>query len=182
MLPNPEKYLQQSHESDDDSGSSATAASWFLNKHTPSRGWPRNRTTPSHCGDAFSHPVTHTAAEDDAVELDVASMPLPEQERQAGKPDAITQAFVDGAAPLLSLTFDNQEAKNSAVEDLRKQQYWLVTKPLTLTLLSIIFIKRVVDFHFSFFRSPPKQWPDGEFRLNMFEYNESYQYIDFADF
>ncbi|MGL6355308.1 hypothetical protein ACSZMT_16735 [Aeromonas veronii] len=47
-------------------------------------------------------------------------MPLPEQERQAGKPDAITQAFVDGAAPLLSLLFDNQEAKNSAVEDLRE--------------------------------------------------------------
>lgn len=61
---------------------------------------------------------------------------LPEQERQAGKPDAITQAFVDGAAPLLSLLFDNQSKKNSAVRISGKQQYWLVTKPLTLTLLS----------------------------------------------
>lgn len=118
MLHNPEKYLQQSHESDGDSGSSAAAV--VLNNTPQAEDGRETEPTPSHCEDAAQPSIDTLAAEDDAVELDVASMPLPEQERQAGKPDAITQAFVDGAAPLLSLLFDNQEAKNSAVEDLRE--------------------------------------------------------------
>lgn len=118
MLHNPEKYLQQSHESDDDSGSSAAAV--VLNNTPQAEDGRETEPTPSHCEDAAQPSIDTLVAEDDAVELDVASMPLPEQERQAGKPDAITQAFVDGAAPLLSLLFDNQEAKNSAVEDLRE--------------------------------------------------------------
>lgn len=118
MLHNPEKYLQQSQESDDDVGSSA--ASVVLNNTPQAEDGRETEPTPSHCEDAAQPSIDTPAAEDDAVELDVASMPLPEQERQAGKPDAITQAFVDGAAPLLSLLFDNQEAKNSAVEDLRE--------------------------------------------------------------
>lgn len=118
MLHNPEKYLQQSQESDDDVGSSA--ASVVLNNTPQAEDGRETEPTPSHCEDAAQPSIDTPAAEDDAVELDVASMPLPAQERQAGKPDAITQAFVDGAAPLLSLLFDNQEAKNSAVEDLRE--------------------------------------------------------------
>lgn len=118
MLHNPEKYLQQIQESDDDVGSSA--ASVVLNNTPQAEDGRETEPTPSHCEDAAQPSIDTPAPEDDAVELDVASMPLPEQERQAGKPDAITQAFVDGAAPLLSLLFDNQEAKNSAVEDLRE--------------------------------------------------------------
>ncbi|MCX4117044.1 type IV secretory system conjugative DNA transfer family protein [Aeromonas hydrophila] len=118
MLHNPEKYLQQSLESDDDGGSSAAAV--VLNNTPQAEDGRETEPTLSHCEDAAQPSIDTPAAEDDAVELDVASMPLPEQERQAGKPDAITQAFVDGAAPLLSLLFDNQEAKNSAVEDLRE--------------------------------------------------------------
>ncbi|MEI4942187.1 hypothetical protein U1710_10345 [Aeromonas caviae] len=118
MLHNPEKYLQQSLESDGDGGSSAAAV--VLNNTPQAEDGRETEPTPSHCEDAAQPSIDTPAAEDDAVELDVASMPLPEQERPAGKPDAITQAFVDGAAPLLSLLFDNQEAKNSAVEDLRE--------------------------------------------------------------
>ncbi|MFU1524307.1 type IV secretory system conjugative DNA transfer family protein [Aeromonas hydrophila] len=118
MLHNPEKYLQQSLESDDDGGSSAAAV--VLNNTPQAEDGRETEPTLSHCEDAAQPSIDTPAAEDDAVELDVASMPLPEQERQAGKPDAITQAFVDGAAPLLSLLFDNKEAKNSAVEDLRE--------------------------------------------------------------
>lgn len=118
MLHNPEKYLQQSLESDDDGGSSAAAV--VLNNTPQAEDGRETEPTPSHCEDAAQPSIDTPAAEDDAVELDVASMPLPEQERPAGKPDAITQAFVDGAAPLLSLLFDNQEAKKSAVEDLRE--------------------------------------------------------------
>ncbi|MBE8745347.1 type IV secretory system conjugative DNA transfer family protein [Aeromonas veronii] len=118
MLHNPEKYLQQSLESDGDGGSSAAAV--VLNNTPQAEDGRETEPTPSHCEDAAQPSIDTPAAEDDAVELDVASMPLPAQDRQAGKPDAITQAFVDGAAPLLSLLFDNQEAKNSAVEDLRE--------------------------------------------------------------
>ncbi|MFO3795951.1 MAG: hypothetical protein ACK8QZ_01525, partial [Anaerolineales bacterium] len=116
MLHDPEKYLQQTPDDSDDGGSSAAVV--VLN-NTPQADDDREpEVTPSHSEDV-AQPAIAPAAENDAVELDVASMPLPAQERQAGKPDPITQAFVDGAAPLLSLLFDNQEAKNSAVEDLR---------------------------------------------------------------